>query len=229
MNCSEFQDCLQQRLDGDTSADGVEIERHVAGCQSCRELQSAAMRLIRALETQAAAAPPDRMSDQLVSLLLDEAALQNQARKLWSRRLIGTAAVAACLLVAIALGRAWWRTRPGPSPPSADALVKKEEKSIPQQTGPSINIRDAGGTLVALVNRTADETVGQGRVLLPQTISAPTLQVPQDWQSSLDPETQSLRQAQEGVVTGFEPVTGSARRAVNLFLREITPMETQKQ
>jgi hypothetical protein len=45
----------------------------------------------------------------------------------------------------------------------------------------------------------------------------------------LEPGTQSLREAQEGVAVGFEPVTSSARRAVNLFLREIPPLETQKQ
>ena len=228
MNCSEFENYLQQRLDGDIRANGVDIERHLAACRSCRELQSAAMRLIRALEAKATPAPPDRMSDQLVSLLLGEVASQRRVRKLWSRSLIA-AAVAACLLITIAFGNSWWRTRPRPATPRANDFVKKEEESFPQQTRPSINIRDAGSALVALVNRTADETVGQGRVLLPQTISAPTLQVPEDWQSSLEPETQSLRQAQEGVVTGFEPVTGSARRAVNLFLREIAPTETQKQ
>ena len=83
--------------------------------------------------------------------------------------------------------------------------------------------------MVALVNRTADETVGQSRVLLPQGVSTPALPASETWQPTLEPGADSLREAQEGVALGFEPVTSSARRAVNLFLREIPPMEVQKQ
>jgi hypothetical protein len=34
-----------------------------------------------------------------------------------------------------------------------------------------------------------------------------------------------LREAGEGVGDGLEPVTNSARRAVDLFLRELPPMD----
>ena len=229
MNCSEFQNYLQQRLDGETPANGADIERHLAVCRSCRELRAAAMRFTQALEAQVSPIPPDRMSDQVVSLVLNEIASRRQARKLWSRRLIATAAVAACLFMAIALGNSWRRSSQRPDVSVSNTLVKRDEKSTPSHQPASLNIRDAGSALVALVNRTADETVGQGRVLLPQAVSSPAFPVPGDWQPSLEPDAQSLREAQEGVVTSFEPVTSSARRAVNLFLREISPMETQKQ
>ena len=229
MNCSEFRNWLQQRLDGEASAAAGDVEGHVAACASCRELQAAANLLIQALGAQAAPAPPNQMSDQLVSLVLADIAAQQQARKRWNRRLGLTAALAASLILAVALGYSWWQSNRKPGPQNPDSLVIKDKRPAPAQPQPSLNIQEAGSALVALVNRTADETVGQSRALFPQGVSAPALPASGDWQPALEPGADSLREAQEGVALGFEPVTSSARRAVNLFLREIPPMEVQKQ
>jgi hypothetical protein len=228
MNCSEFQNWLQARLDGESSADAGDVERHQAVCSSCRDLHTAAQRLVHALKAQVHPALPGGMSDHIVSAVLGEIATQGEAQKRWNRRLGVTAALAASLLLA-ALGYSWWQSNRKPGPRNPESFANKNEKSPPAQTQPSLNIQEAGSALVALVNRTADETVSQSRVLLPQQVSAPSLPVSQDWQTNLEPGAESLREAQEGVAQGFEPVTSSARRAVNLFLREIPPMEAQKQ
>src|SRR5438128_10685731 len=131
MNCSVFQDYLQQRLDGETSSNGADIERHLAVCRSCRELRAAAIRFIQALEAQVSPIPPDRMSDQVVSRVLNEIACRRQARKLWSRRLMATAAVAAGLFIAIALGNSWRRSSQRPDVSVSNTLVKRDEKSTP--------------------------------------------------------------------------------------------------
>jgi hypothetical protein len=228
MNCPEFQNWLQEHLDGEASAESAEAESHLAVCASCRELRSAASRLIRVLRSQNAPAFPDRMSEQIVSHILNDLASQDDARKRWKRRLGAVAALAASLLLA-ALGYSWWQSNRKPGAPNPKSFVIQNEKPAPAQAQPSLNIQEAGSALVALVNRTADETVGQSRLLLPQRVSAPSLPASENWQTSLEPGALSLREAQEGVTSGFEPVTSSARRAVNLFLREIPPMETQKQ
>jgi hypothetical protein len=73
--------------------------------------------------------------------------------------------------------------------------------------------------LAALVGRTADEAVEQSRALLPAglprqaTFDADSL--------AIDPSVRSLREAGQGLSAGLEPVTTSARRAVDLFLREM--------
>src|SRR5205823_6868453 len=115
MNCSEFQNWLQQHLDGEPSADGADIELHLSACASCRELQTAAGRLIQALGVQVAPAPPSRMSDQIVSLVLSDITSQQQARKRWNRRLGVTVALAASLILAVAMGYSWLPSnrRPG--------------------------------------------------------------------------------------------------------------------
>ncbi len=121
MNCCEFQNWLQQRLDGEASAAAGDVEGHVVACASCRELQAAAGQLIQALGAQAAPVPPSRMSDQIMSLVLSDMTSQHQARKRWNRRLGVTAALAASLLLAVALGYSWLPSnrkpdRPNPEP-----------------------------------------------------------------------------------------------------------------
>jgi hypothetical protein len=225
MNCAEFQELLQQRLDGERIADSDEMNRHRTTCCSCRELESLATRLMGALGAHSAPKPPEKLSDQIISLVMAEMDSQ-QARRRWTRRALAVSSLAAGLLLAAFLGYSWWGPR-RPSDPSSNMVTKKDglPASIPNQ--PRLNFQEAGSTLVALVNRTADETVGQGRVLLPQEVPAPRLTVADNWQPALSP--QAIRDAQDGVAVGFEPVTDSARRAVNLFLRELSPSEVQKQ
>jgi anti-sigma factor RsiW len=48
------------------------------------------------------------------------------------------------------------------------------------------------------------------------------------WREVLEPPTQSLLAAGKTVSTGLEPVTTSARRAVDLFIREIEPLDQNR-
>lgn len=227
MNCSEFQHRLQQRLDGESPSSSGEFDRHLAGCTSCRELEAYACRLTEILGAQAAPAASDRLRNQIISLVLAQIDSQRLARRRWSRRVLAASAVAAGILLAAIMGYSWWGPRQAPGVSSSSSLVKKDEKpALPQ---PSLNIQEAGTALVALVNRTADETVGQSRILLPQGIPTPNFPATEAWQADLEPSSQAFRDAQDGVAVSFEPVTSSARRAVNLFLREVPSMESQKQ
>jgi hypothetical protein len=77
-------------------------------------------------------------------------------------------------------------------------------------------VEEAGEAMVHLTRRTADETMGQSRLLLPdlkQSFAA-------SGQPTTSSEAQPLRDVQQGVSSGLEPVASSARRAVALFFRE---------
>jgi len=237
MNCEEFQERLQQRLDGEPVADSSEMDRHRTACASCRELEMLASRMTRVLKARAILSPPKQLSDQIVSQVLADVDSQ-QARRRWTRRALAISSLAAGLLLAVFLGYSWWGNRyrsdsqgSNTMAPKADQPALVQEANAPGSAVAGghapLNLKEAGNTLVALVNRTADETVGQSRVLLPQEVPTPDLTVADNWQPSLS--SQAIRDAQDGVASGFEPVTDSARRAVNLFLRELSPMETQKQ
>jgi hypothetical protein len=100
---------------------------------------------------------------------------------------------------------------------------------VPQQAQPAPappslreNVEEATSAVASLTRRTAGETVEQGRLLLP----AVSLPAPEQaaLAEPLEPPVESLRQAGQGVTTSLAPVTTSARRAVDLFLRDIPPM-----
>jgi hypothetical protein len=80
-------------------------------------------------------------------------------------------------------------------------------------------LAEAGSALAGLTRRAAAETVGRGRVLFPPVeLPPPALDV------TLDPAVRPLGDARAGLAEGLEPVATSARRAVNLFWRELPEM-----
>jgi hypothetical protein len=237
MNCAEFQELLQQRLDGEPIADSGEMDRHRTTCASCRELEMLASRMTKALKARANLSPSKQLSDQIVSQVLADLDSQ-QTRRRMVRRALSVSSLAAGLLLAVFLGSSWWGNRYRPNSQGLSTVAQKADqpalgqgpnapRSAVVASRPPLNLQEAGSTLVALVNRTADETVGQSRVLLPQKVPTPDLTVVDNWQPALS--SQAIRDAQDGVAVGFEPVTDSARRAVSLFLRELSPTEMQKQ
>ncbi len=136
------------------------------------------------------------------------------------RRLALVGAVAASLLLAVFLGRAW---RPDAPEPVAKDVKQSAPPAVPARD-PSLDesVQEAGSALVSLMNRTADQAVEQGRVLIPPVqVAMPALPAADAWQAPLEQPAASLRTARQGVAAGLEPVTNSAMRAVNLFWREV--------
>jgi RNA polymerase sigma factor (sigma-70 family) len=96
-----------------------------------------------------------------------------------------------------------------------DPRIKKEPEDV-----------KAVGTLTLDTKKNPKQVVftwetnpGQGRVFIPPVQVA----MPRDdaWQAPPEQPVASLRTAGQGVAAGLEPVTNSARRAEDLFLREI--------
>jgi hypothetical protein len=90
-------------------------------------------------------------------------------------------------------------------------------------------IEEASLAVVALTRQAADETMGQTKFLLPVSIPQASLgDFPQP-DGAMEPPVQSLRDVQEGMSAGLEPVANSARRAIGFFWRGIPPMESSMQ
>jgi predicted anti-sigma-YlaC factor YlaD len=217
MNCLECQDVLQDRLDG-ASGDQSEAERHLASCPACREWYAAARRLQEGVRFLAPAVPPAGLADRITGRVLAE----RRARLAWRGRRRTALALAASLLLALFVGR--------PQPPSPEPLSvavgdrpAAPDKAVPPEPlGDSV--AEAGSAVVDLTRRTADEAVGGGRLLLPVVV-ARAERPDADRPGPMDPPLRSLRTAGQGVSAGLEPVTSSARRAVDLFFHEIPAME----
>jgi hypothetical protein len=120
------------------------------------------------------------------------------------RRLIGRwAATGAALAAAIVLA-IWLSGRPLKTEKSG-----KEMASVPSLRAELVG---AGDAVAALTKRTASETLGESRLLVPK------VEVPKFVTASWSLATAPLDPTGKGIAEGLQPVATSARRAVNLFL-----------
>jgi predicted anti-sigma-YlaC factor YlaD len=215
MNCRDFRDLLQERLDGTALDTPPACDEHLRTCPACAALHAAAVRLGEGLRLLAAPTPPPDLADRIADRVL--------RKRLWRRprgrrRVAVPLVLAACLLVAIAARLSWHRNPTSPTAPTPHAGAQQ-----PQPPGEPVDLREsvdeAKQAVVALTARTADEAVDRTRRLLAPG-GSPSVSPP-----PARPPAQALREAGEGVSDGLEPVTHSARRAVDLFLRELPPMD----
>jgi predicted anti-sigma-YlaC factor YlaD len=210
MNCHEFRELLQRRLDGEAVVDSAELRAHLKGCGVCRALEAAARRLETGIQLLSHPQPSSVFSARIVATVLAHQRARRRRRLL----LRASFALAACLLVAVLLG-VWLNQRTQEvtlTPPIARETPRPEAPAV----GPSL--RESMTDVAQLTIRRADETV---RNLLPE--SSPNAAVP----SPLTASVASLREAGNSVSAGLEPVTDSARRALNLFLGEIPPVRRE--
>jgi hypothetical protein len=235
MNCTESQDLLQRRLDGEALTDRSALDRHLATCADCRSLHGAAGTLEAGLRLLPAVAPAVHLQALLVTTLLAE----RNARQSRRRRWLTATALAASLLLAFGIGLAvtgaesanrfferqfagWFHPASTPQVPVATTPVTAE---TPQPEGPSIRdgVAEAGTAVVSLTLRTTEETVEQTRLLtgtLPTTTINLREVLPQPQEQ---PPLAVWQETGQRVTTGFEPVTSSARRAFRMFVRETVP------
>jgi predicted anti-sigma-YlaC factor YlaD len=208
MNCREFHELLHRRLDGEAITDPSDLAAHLAACGECRSLDATVRRFETRGQWLRLPLPPADLSERIVRKVLAQ-----RRRRL---RVRAGLAMAACLLAAILLG-VWINQRireeaPLPSQPIARDAPRPEALAV------SSSLRESMTDVAQLTIRRADETV---RNLLPDT--SPNAAAP----SPLSASIASLREAGNSVSAGFEPVTDSARRALNLFLREIPPVRAE--
>jgi hypothetical protein len=220
MNCLECRELIQRMMDGDFSPeDQSALAAHATSCHDCRELQAAARRLLEGLRLATRPEPPPGLDQRIC-----KAALLQSQRQFRTRRVAWAAAMAAGILAVLSLGY-FWKFSLGKPQPSALA-IRPDPPEMPKPA-PSLNhsVEEAGKAVVALTRRAADETVDQTRMLLPQVLpEMPATGIP-EIEPLLEQPSKSLREIQSGMTTALEPVTSSARRAMDLFLRELQPRE----
>jgi hypothetical protein len=221
MNCRVAHDLLQQNLDG-TPTESPEWLAHLHQCAECRALTSAGRRLQDGLRLVRAPLPPPSLAERIVErVLLDRRRARRRLRRRW---LIGLG-LAAGLLLALTLRLNWWGSSTSRETPSPEQLAKNAAiepgKRAPTLRESASELREV---VAELSNETAEETVDQTRRWVSHVPSPlwDGFQI----RPTLDPPTHPLREASEGLAEGLEPVTTSARRAVDLFLREL-PMDTK--
>ncbi|HTU91860.1 MAG TPA: hypothetical protein VMF69_17390 [Gemmataceae bacterium] len=220
MNCRLTDEFLQQSLDG-TPIESPEWLAHLHHCADCRALASTARRLQDGLRLLPSPLPPPDLSQRIVQrVLLDRHRALRRTRRRWAVSLT----LAAGLLVALSLRLDWRGSPTGTNQRLTQHLLTDSSPMQKEKSAPTLRESAAqlGEVFTELSNETAQETVGQTRRWVS---NVPSPDMPKIDLTAMQPPTRPLREAGEGVSEGLEVVTTSARRAVDLFLREL-PMET---
>jgi len=223
MNCDLCHDLIQQRFDGQNVV-ALELERHLAECTRCASLEAASRRLHAGLRLLLPPSPPRDFTERLVAGVLAD----QRTRRQRVRFRVMAVAVAASLLVA-AVGVGWYASGGlsfSKKPPQVPVIVNNNPVPPPSSdqpkptSAPSMrdSVTDAGSALASLTTRTADETVGQTRLLVPM-VTGPSLDE-LDMPPGVEP-TKSYLETSQGVSTALEPVTNSAERALRLFSHDL--------
>ena len=214
MNCQEFHDLLRRRLDGETVVEPAGLAAHLAACGECRALQAAARRLELGLRLLRPTVPPADLSDRFVVSVLAEGRAARRRRYVVQVGLALAASVFVAVLVGLWANREIKDENVRPQPPG---FARQEPR--PEAQPAASSLRESLTEVAGLTLRRADETV---RNLLLDA-------VPNDPKASpLSSSVATLREAGNGVTAGLEPVTDSARRAFDRFLREIPAVRTQE-
>lgn len=209
MNCTTHETWLLAWLDGTEPVETLAAESHRQSCSRCAELYGAARHLRKLFEQLVQPVPPPDLTERIVvSVQADH------RQRFLLRRVIGFGALAASLLVAGWFALPYYRPVPEPS-----NLVEV----LPKAATPSLeeSLHDATAAVVALTRRTTSETVENSRLLaaLVPEVPMPEAQILVADSASTAP----LRELQESVSEGIEPVASSFRRATDLFLRYLPP------
>jgi hypothetical protein len=239
MNCRDFSSWLDTWLDAHSPA-GVESSKeleapepqaHIALCPMCREQYTAAQRLMEGLKLLPRVAAPEGFSERMVHRALVD---REERRLSLQRRLRFTFALAASILIMVIAGYLWL---PGPRKGNDGPVVKQEPPKIEPakddakpkdekpETAPALaqRVDEATGRVAAFTGKLTDKTLAHAKHLL---AAAPSFEFPTGAGPAepIDPAA-SLRQAGAELTEGLQPVTRSARRAMDSFLREISTFE----
>jgi hypothetical protein len=214
---SETITCLQEWFDRDGA---MESAPPAPADPESRDWWTAAQALQDGLHLAARPSVPTEWTDALLRGVLADRRHRARRRMRYAVGAVLAASVLCAVTVVIIRGNRTEATAIS-LPDMALAVAP-----IPK-TPPAVNLHDsiveARAAVVSLTKRTADETVDRTFSFL--SVSEPRLLTAADpWEKTLDPVAESLDEARVGAAAGFEPVTTSARRAVDRFFREINPM-----
>lgn len=195
MNCGEFEQAWQDRLDQPDGEPGEDLARHAVGCPACARKHAGYVALIAALADRPPAlgtVVPAGFADRILAASVGSPTIGP------IRRGLASLAMAAGVLLAIGLGWNGWK-RPGPdSPPISQA-------DLPQP------LSEAVDTFTSASLALARETSAPAARLGWEALSRSSAEAPAEGDGPL--EDLSARLDEE-----LAPLRGSTRRAFSFLL-----------
>ena len=198
--CPLFEAVVQRVLDGALPIAAL-TDPHAEGCPPCRETAAAVRVLLAALKSPTPIVPPAHFAERVVPVVVADRRRRAEFRR--SVR-IAVASLAASILVAFLTTD----FRPV-SQPTAFRSVEPVPQNQPTPPSVTKSFADAGSAVFSLTRRAADESLSPARNLFAGLdVPRPT---PTPVHADIKPTSSSP----------VEPITNTAKRALNLFIRDI--------
>lgn len=208
--CAESRAAWQRKLDGVAFAENETLQSHRATCPSCREFEAATRRFEAALRLQQPVEPPIDFAQRVLSRYRAEPVRPWLAR---NAGIVGGFVLAASVLIAVF----------GVSIPQNES-VESGSLAVSANLPPVVlapgrpsslsdSLNEAGSAVASLTQKAADEALDWQLPALSLSINGPL--------ERLEPAVASIQTVGQGAANGMTPFTNTARRAADLFLREV--------
>lgn len=228
--CADYERLVQAVCDREQPRSALQSE-HVRHCQDCQNRFHTAELLLTTLEQIAESRDvslPVNFADRVLPVVLGEQQAERRAERR-SRRLRSVLTVGA-LAASFTLAALLIRDRLGePAPvPQRSELASLHARPV-AEVPPilvSAQLTEVRETLADLTRRTAEEALSPAQTFLPdRSPEPPVVVVPAE---GMGATVATLADVPEAARTSLEPLTGSAERALNLFLRDVGLSQTLK-
>lgn len=220
MTCTEYQEWLQNRLDGD-NGENADALCHIQECTACRLVAAATARVFLNRPNPGWEITEPLLTERIVKAIAVDRVFRQRRRRL----VYAAVSLAASVLIGISFYSVYFAKNSDgmQSGPSNNSVQKGPDQLANSELSPREHMAEAGAVVASLSTRATEETLKQTRLLLP-VATAPLPFDSLTVKTGLEPPTDSIRQAGKGLSEGIKPVTDSARRAWDLFLREVPPL-----
>ena len=196
--CDRFANLVQAALDRDRPLSDLDTD-HVIQCEACRDLAAAARMLSANLEPLSSIAVPADFIERIVPVVAAERSRERLLRRGVMAGLASLAATVMAVFFGIPRGQ---DPAVAIQEPASSALIKPPPVEH--------SLREAGLAFANLTKRTAQESIAPARNLL-KTI---------DWDDEPTAAPQLPKESASPVET-VAPITNTARRAIDLFIRDV--------
>lgn len=223
--CRPTVDAVQRALDGEVS---LPADAHASACAACRERVRAARVLLSVLAGPSEpVAVPVGFADRVLAAVRSEPVPRRVSRR-------GPALVTAALAAAVLVG-VWFLARPTPQttddvvhipPPAPVEVPPPKPAPTPEAPAPRpVRVGDAlastGQAIRDVPNPLADSVAVAPKVLDALADSFKLPEPADPMAQALEPARRSLDALPVAARSGLEPVTGTAEKAFNRFLRDV--------
>ncbi|MCZ2342706.1 MAG: hypothetical protein LC104_13090 [Bacteroidales bacterium] len=218
--CPDTERLIQAVLDREHPVSALQNE-HGRACPACRHRVWEATQLLTALDQLAATRDvslPVNFADRVIPVILADQRTERRSQQRRQRILAACALAASVTLAVVFFWDRFTTTAPGSPPREITSLATPTRSETPPILV-SAQLHAMRDTLADLTRRTAAETLAPAQTLLPDASPEPV--TPPTPRTPTTDSVATLADVPEAAISGLEPLTGSAERAWNLFLRDV--------